>query len=48
MLVLAIIIFVILSLTRWGRVFYAIGGNSEAARLVGINIYLYKALAYVI
>lgn len=48
MLILAITVFVILSLTRWGRVFYAIGGNSEAARLVGINIYLYKVLAYVI
>lgn len=48
MIIIAIIVFVVLSLTRWGRTFYAIGGNSEAARLVGVNVNLYRVLAYVI
>lgn len=33
--------------TRFGRYVYAIGGNAEAARLSGINVRLYRALAYV-
>lgn len=48
MLIIAVIVFVVLSLTRYGRIFYAIGGNSEAARLVGVNIYKYRILAYII
>lgn len=48
MFIIAIIVFVVLSLTRYGRIFYAIGGNSEAARLVGVNIYKYRILAYII
>lgn len=49
---IVIIVFVIshllLTRTRLGRYIYAIGGNEEAARLSGINVTLYKALAYVI
>lgn len=48
MFIIAIIVFVVLSLTRYGRIFYAIGGNSEAARLVGVNIYKYRILSYII
>lgn len=48
MFLIAIIVFIVLSLTRYGRIFYAIGGNSEAARLVGVNIYGYRILAYII
>lgn len=48
MFIIAIIVFIVLSLTRYGRIFYAIGGNSEAARLVGVNIYKYRILAYII
>lgn len=48
MFIIAVIVFIVLSLTRYGRIFYAIGGNSEAARLVGVNIYKYKILAYII
>ncbi len=48
MFIIAIVVFVVLSLTRYGRIFYAIGGNSEAARLVGVNIYKYRILAYII
>lgn len=48
MFIIAMIVFVVLSLTRYGRIFYAIGGNSEAARLVGVNIYKYRILSYII
>lgn len=48
MFIIAVIVFIVLSLTRYGRIFYAIGGNSEAARLVGVNIYKYRILAYII
>lgn len=37
-----------LNYTRYGRVFYAVGGNSEAARLAGVDVNRYRALAYVI
>jgi simple sugar transport system permease protein len=48
MLLIAVLVFVVLSLTRWGRTFYAIGGNSEAARLAGANVNRYRVMAYVI
>ncbi|MCG8480722.1 MAG: ABC transporter permease [Spirochaetales bacterium] len=48
MLVVAVLVFVVLSLTRWGRVFYAIGSNAEAARLVGAKVDTYRLMAYVI
>ena len=48
MFVVAIIAFAILSLTRWGRVFYAIGGNAEASRLAGAKVDRYRIVAYVI
>jgi simple sugar transport system permease protein len=48
MLFIAILIYIILNRTRWGRIFYAIGGNAEAARLVGANVNKYKVMAYVI
>jgi len=48
MVLIALIVFVVLSLTRWGRIFYAIGGNSEAARLAGANINAYRIVAYVV
>jgi simple sugar transport system permease protein len=34
--------------TRWGRVFYAVGGNETAAYLAGAAIKRYRILAYVI
>ena len=34
--------------TRWGRVFYAIGGNETAARLAGAPTARYRVAAYVI
>ncbi|MBU0927571.1 MAG: ABC transporter permease [Spirochaetes bacterium] len=48
MFLIAVIVFIVLSLTRWGRTFYAIGGNSEAARLAGANVNRYRIMAYVI
>lgn len=48
MVVVAILVFITLSLTRWGRVFYAIGSNAEAARLVGAKVDTYRLMAYVI
>ncbi len=48
MLVVAVLVFVVLSLTRWGRIFYAIGSNAEAARLVGAKVDTYRIMAYVI
>lgn len=37
----------ILNRTRFGTYIYAIGGNEEASRFVGINVTKYKWLAYV-
>jgi len=48
MLALGLIVYVVLEHTRWGRVFYAIGGNAEAARLVGANVDRYRIMAYVL
>ncbi|GGO72667.1 ABC transporter permease [Nonomuraea cavernae] len=45
---LAVAVYVLLNHTRWGRALYAIGGNAEAARLAGIRVARYRALAYVV
>jgi ribose transport system permease protein len=37
---------IVLSKLRWGRYFYAIGGNEEATRLSGAPVALSKMLAY--
>jgi ribose transport system permease protein len=39
---------VVLTKTKLGRFWYAIGSNEEAARLAGVSIRFYKSLAYVI
>jgi ribose/xylose/arabinose/galactoside ABC-type transport system permease subunit len=44
----AVLVGVLLWFTRAGLYFYIIGGNEEAARLAGINVRIYKTLAYVI
>jgi simple sugar transport system permease protein len=41
-------VWVFLSFTRWGRVLYAVGSNPAAARLSGVKVGLYRALAYVL
>ena len=44
----AVVLGLMLSRTTLGRAFYAVGGNAEAARLVGIRITSVKTAAYVI
>jgi ribose transport system permease protein len=39
---------ILLARTHWGRCFYAVGGNEEAARLSGIPTSTTKLLAYVL
>jgi ribose transport system permease protein len=39
---------IMLTRTRVGRYFYALGGNEEAARLSGINVKKYSCLAYIL
>ena len=48
MLIVAVIAFVFLEFTRFGRNLYAVGGNIEAARLAGIHVNLYRTMAYVL
>ena len=48
LVVIAVLTYVFLAHTRWGRAMYAIGGNAAAARLAGIPVQRYRALAYVI
>lgn len=40
--------YILLAHLRSGRFFYAIGSNAEAARLSGVNVRLYRMLAYVV
>jgi simple sugar transport system permease protein len=48
MLVIAISVHIFLQYTRWGRMFYAVGGNREAARLSGIPINRVRLAAYLL
>ncbi|TQO20683.1 monosaccharide ABC transporter membrane protein (CUT2 family) [Rhodoglobus vestalii] len=45
--VITVVLWFILEKTKWGRVLYAIGANSEATRLAGIRVKLYRTAAYV-
>lgn len=47
MVVLVIVVFIFLTFTKHGRYMYAVGGNPEAAKLSGINVKKYRAMAYV-
>lgn len=48
-ILIAFVLFsILLSRTRLGRNFYAIGGNSEAARATGINVEKHTVIAYAI
>lgn len=47
-LLLALLMWVFLERTRFGRLFYAVGGNPEAARLAGTRIQRYRFAAYAI
>lgn len=48
MLVVVVGFHLLLTYTRYGRLFYATGGNTEAARLAGINVNRYRAAAYLL
>ena len=48
LLVVAIVVWGFMELTRHGRVMYAIGSNQRAASLAGANVNRYKILAYMI
>ncbi|MFN6925026.1 MAG: ABC transporter permease [Tabrizicola sp.] len=48
LIVVAVLTWGFLELTRHGRVMYAIGSNAQAAALAGINVAGYRILAYVI
>lgn len=45
--VVAVVVAVVLTRTRPGRLLEAVGGNAEAARLAGVRVGRYRALAYV-
>ena len=47
-LILFIAIYVLMNWTRYGRHFYAVGGNTKAAALSGINTRRTLFLAYVL
>jgi simple sugar transport system permease protein len=46
--VVALAVWLFLERTRIGRLFYAIGGNEQAARLAGAPVQRFKLLAYVL
>ncbi|MDN4985406.1 ABC transporter permease [Bradyrhizobium sp. WYCCWR 13022] len=43
-----IVVIVLLNYTRWGRAFYAVGGNPIAAAAAGIRVARYRMAAYLI
>jgi simple sugar transport system permease protein len=45
---IAIVAWFVMERTRWGRVFYAVGGNEAAAHLAGAPTKTYRVAAYVI
>lgn len=47
LVVFTAVVWFVLSFTMVGRRLYAVGGNSEAARLSGINVMRYKLMAFV-
>ena len=47
-LLVAVPAYILLSQSRWGRYLFAIGSNSEAARLSGVNVKAVTYLAYIV
>jgi ribose transport system permease protein len=47
-IVVAAILWIVLSRTVWGRRVYAVGGNEKAARLTGLNVRRLKVTVYII
>jgi simple sugar transport system permease protein len=46
--IIAVVFWFLMERTRWGRVFYAVGGNETAAYLAGAPVRSYRVAAYVI
>ena len=46
--VILVLVVVLLNYTRWGRAFYAVGGNPVAAAAAGIRVARYRVVAYLI
>jgi simple sugar transport system permease protein len=46
--IVAVVFWFLMERTRWGRVFYAVGGNETAAYLAGAPVKTYRVAAYVI
>jgi simple sugar transport system permease protein len=46
--VIAVAFWFLMERTRWGRIFYAVGGNETAAYLAGAPVKAYRVAAYVI
>lgn len=46
--IVAVIAWIVLSRTVWGRRVYAVGGNEKAARLTGLNVSRLKVAVYMI
>jgi simple sugar transport system permease protein len=46
--IIAVVFWFLMERTRWGRVFYAVGGNETAAYLAGAPVKTYRVAAYVI
>ena len=46
--VIAVVCWFLMERTRWGRVFYAVGGNETAAYLAGAPVKTYRVVAYMI
>ncbi|GAA0998269.1 ABC transporter permease [Subtercola frigoramans] len=44
--VITVLLWFLLERTRWGRALFAVGTNSEAARLAGIRVQWYRTFAY--
>lgn len=45
---ISLVVWLFLERTRYGRLFYAVGGNAEAARLAGTRVRRYQFAAYAI
>ena len=48
MLLLYVVAYYFMKYRRFGRALYSVGGNEEATRLSGINVFKYKTLAYTV
>lgn len=48
LILIGFLVWVFLERTRYGRLFYAVGGNPEAARLAGVHVNRHRFAAYAI